>query len=52
MAPQSDVGPALPIRAELQPVFHRGGAEVRRRARHMPRHLAHLPLQPLASRRL
>ena len=46
------LGPALPLRAKLQPIFHRVGAEIRGRSRHIARPVAHPPLQSLAPRRL
>ena len=45
-------GATLPLPADVQFVFHWGGAEVRRRARGVARPLPHWPLPSLESRRL
>jgi hypothetical protein len=44
--------PAMPFRAELQPILYRRGAKIRSGPRLVARHIAHLPLPPLASRRI
>ena len=43
---------ALPLRAQLQFLFHPGRPKTRSRPRHTPRPLANLPLPPLPPRRL
>src|SRR3569623_2362137 len=49
---EPDHRPPMPFHAELQQLFHRRSAQIRRPTRRLARRAENLPLPPLPSRRL